>query len=157
MPGSDDATLTFESYVTRADLKKALREHESLASVLGVDTRSEGELDALFEALDSDGDSSISRAEWRDFVAGLLWDSTCEHGQVSGMCLQCLPTAPPITGREPLQRQLSTVCRHGNDAMACMECDLADATCEHGQVSGMCLQCLPTAPPIGVPMRHGLD
>ena len=73
VPNSSDVTLTFESFVTTPDLKKALRQHEALASVLGVNLSSDKELDALFEKhkLDSDGDTAITRGEWRDFVKRL--------------------------------------------------------------------------------------
>ena len=73
VPNSSDVTLIFESFVTKPDLKKALREHEALATVLGVDLRSDKELDILFDKyrLDWDGDTAITRGEWRDFVKRL--------------------------------------------------------------------------------------
>ena len=94
VPGSDDVTLTFESYVTRVDLKKALQEHTALALVLGVDPKCDSELDALFEALDSDGDSAISRAEWRDFVAGML-----ARERAKGISRQALEAAESASWR----------------------------------------------------------
>ena len=70
VPNGSDTTLTFESFVTKPDLSTALRQHGALASVLPVDLSSDKELDGLFEKyeLDSDGDTAITRAEWRDFV-----------------------------------------------------------------------------------------
>ena len=69
----EDVTLTFESFVTKSDLKRALRQHEALASVLGVNLSSDKELDALFDKynLDSDHDSAIMRGEWQAFVKRL--------------------------------------------------------------------------------------
>ena len=73
MRDGEDVTLTFESFVTKSDLKRALRQHEALASVLGVNLSSDKELDALFDKydLDSDHDSAIIRGEWRGFVKRL--------------------------------------------------------------------------------------
>ena len=44
-----------------------------MATVLGVDLRSDKELDILFDKyrLDWDGDTAITRGEWRDFVKRL--------------------------------------------------------------------------------------
>ena len=73
VPSGDDVTLTFESFVTKSDLKRALRQHEALGLVLGVSLNSDEELDALFDKydLDSDHDSAIIRGEWRVFVERL--------------------------------------------------------------------------------------
>ena len=54
-------TLTFECFVTKADLNKAISQQERLASVLG----------ASRIKLDWDGDSAIRRNDWRDFVVRL--------------------------------------------------------------------------------------
>ena len=71
--GEEDVTLMFESFVTKHDLKRALRQHEALASVLGVNLDSDEELDELFDKydLDSDHDSAIIRGEWQAFVERL--------------------------------------------------------------------------------------
>ena len=67
-PSGEHQVLTFESYVTRADLKAALRS-EGLAMLLGVRETSDSELDKLFDRLDADKDNSITRGEWQEFVA----------------------------------------------------------------------------------------
>ena len=70
MPSGEDVTLTFESFVTKDDLKRALTQHKALASVLGANLSSDKELNALFDkhGLDSGQDSAITRGEWRAFV-----------------------------------------------------------------------------------------
>ena len=54
-------TLTFECFVTKADLNKAISQQERLASVLGASSIK----------LDWDGASAITRNDWRDFVVRL--------------------------------------------------------------------------------------
>ena len=65
--------MTFESFVTKPDLKRVLTQHEALASVLGVNLSSDQDLDTFFEKyrLDWDGDSAITRGEWHSFVKRL--------------------------------------------------------------------------------------
>jgi hypothetical protein len=54
-------TLTFECFVIKADLNKAISQQERLASVLGASSIK----------LDWDSDSAITRNDWRDFVVRL--------------------------------------------------------------------------------------
>ena len=70
VPNHEAVTVTFESFVTKTDLKGALRLHEALALVLGVSLSSDQDLHALFEKYDL-YNSAISRSEWRAFVKRL--------------------------------------------------------------------------------------
>ena len=86
VPGGSDVTLIFESFVTKPDLKKALRGHDALATVLGVDLRSDKELDTLFDSypFEWDGSTAITRRKWRDFVKqlhgmGVARTQACTH------------------------------------------------------------------------------
>ena len=76
VPNSDDVTLTFESFVTRVDLKQALSTNNAFAALLGVDPTSNSDVDQLFQVLDGDGDDCVSRDEWNRFVENASLDAS---------------------------------------------------------------------------------
>ena len=100
----DHVMLEFESYVTRPDLSKAVRENEGLVAVLGIDPCSENELGALFDTLDSDGDNSISRAEWLEFVTAVL---ARRKGGAEQRSLQSPCESNAVVGATPTPRMQS--------------------------------------------------
>jgi len=73
LPDGSSKTLTFESYVTRDDLKQVLQ-GSTLATMLGAKRGSEEDLDELFNTLDADHDNAIEKLEWKDFVTDRMKD-----------------------------------------------------------------------------------
>ena len=76
LPDGSSKTLTFESYVTRDDLKQVLQ-GSTLATMLGAKRGSEEDLDELFNTLDADHDNAIEKLEWKDFVTDRMKACKC--------------------------------------------------------------------------------